>query len=158
MIEVHAPRAMLQRRLRQSVPIGTLIGTIYSVAAMVFDLVRPRAARHAGWEPTLFHTLAPIVGGALTGVVLALVWPARRSKVTALLVGPLAAAPFAVTLITSMTGRWPLQESDLVVAGLTTAVLGLALGAFMYDYDQPPHSDPDEAAAELAVAPDERDC
>ena len=157
MPEVHAPRSALRRRLQQSVPFGALIGAAYSVVAMMLDAVPHRVARRLSWEPTLLDTLSPILGGALMGFLLALLWPARSRRLTALSAGPIAALPFGATLGVSMAGLTRLHGAGLIAPAATTLVLGLVIGAFMYDYDRTLPADSAEPAAELATATDERD-
>ena len=157
MLEIQAPRSALRRRLQQSVPFGTLIGAAYSVVALILDAAPHRVARKLSWGPTLLDTLSPVLGGALMGFLLALLWPARRRRLTALSAGLIAALPFAASVGVSMAGLTRLHGAGLIAPAATTLVLGLVIGAFMHDYDRPLSSDSDEPAAELATATDERD-
>ena len=149
MLEIYPSRSAFRRRLQQSVPFGTLIGAAYSVVAIILDAAPHRVARKLSWEPTLLDTLSPILGGALMGFLLAVLWPARRRKLTALSAGPIAALPFAASLGISMAGITGLHGAGLIAPAATTLVLGVVLGAFMHDYDRPLPSASDDPAAEL---------
>ena len=144
MLEVHSSREALKRRVRRSLAFGTAIGVLYSVAAMIFDAYPPRRGRGLGWEPTLFDTLVPVAGGALMGLFLALLWPVRTRKLGALIAGLVTAIPFALSVDVSMTGIWSFRGIHLVVPAVAAGVLGLAIGAFMHDYDRPLPSDSDD--------------
>jgi peptidoglycan/LPS O-acetylase OafA/YrhL len=92
--------------------------------------------RRWGWEPTTVDTLSPLVGGLLLGVLVAVLWPARRYKWTALTAGVVAVFPFSVAITVSLKGSTNLDGSDIGVTLLICLAMGLAVGAFIYDYDR----------------------
>ena len=139
------PRGPLGRRLRVCTPVGALIGALYFLAALFLHAFPLRAARRAGWEPTLADAALPLLGGVLMGVLVALLWPARARKVTALAAGLVAGLPFGLAIALSVTGWACFHTGELVIALVVSAVIGLPLGAFIYDYDRGEGRDRDPA-------------
>ena len=131
----------LLRRLRVCGGFGLAAGAFYSLVAVFFYAFPTRHMKRLGLEPTLPDTVAPVVGGLLMGFLVALLWPARARKDTAIAAGIVAGLPFGMAIVISMAGYDALTYGEmtggaLISLVLISLVLGLPLGTFMYEYDR----------------------
>ena len=71
------------------------------------------------------------------GFLVALLWPAVARKDTAIAAGIVAALPFGLGIVISLTGAGALSAREFGIGALvSTLVIGMPLGAFMYDYNR----------------------
>ena len=131
----------LSHRLRVGIAAGAAIGAFFVLVAALADRFPSRAALRGGWEPTPLETAAPLAGGLLTGALLALLWPARARKATALAAGLAAGIPLGAAVVVSVSGRATAGPVELAAAAGIVLAVGLSLGRFIYDYDRPDERD-----------------
>lgn len=129
-----------RHRARVCGAVGLAVGAFYSFVAILIDAYPTAGMVRRGWaglEPTAAETFAPVAGGLLMGFLVALLWPAVARKDTAIAAGIVAALPFGLGIVISLTGAGALSAREFGIGALvSTLVIGMPLGAFMYDYNR----------------------